>query len=283
MALSERNAGIFAESVLAARHVFERIPWPAHGSTPESTARGRAEIEAAGYDVALIASEEPEAYALAAGIRQRIGFTTGWAKPLKSLWIARRTTRTVRRSARVGGERAHEAEVMFRLGAGFTRETAPTRDVARLRALILSDPAPVARRSVVVQLGPKWMQLGLDVATAGAIVATLAARGATLVVAPGEREAADRIAGALPYIISGTLEGWKRTLDGARIVVSPDTGAAHLAGMLGVPVVVCFPDAGAPAQIKRWHPWAGPYVALTASELRGGAGIARIEDACDGF
>jgi ADP-heptose:LPS heptosyltransferase len=282
MALSDRNRDIFAPGVLFARHVLDRIPWPKHGSTPESTRIARERITAAGYDIALIASEEPEAYRLAAGIPVRVGFTTGWAKPLKSVWVRSRLTKSVRRGAWVGAENSHEAQVMFRLadGLGLHAESEPTRDPARLRPLILAD-APPGGADLVLQLGRKWTTIGVDPATAGTIVSALAARGAQLVLNPAEERDAAQLSAGAPFIICRDLIKWKRVVGAARLVVTPDTGAAHLAGMLGIPVVDCFPNADAAAQIARWHPWAAPYMALLASDLRGGAGVARIERAVD--
>jgi ADP-heptose:LPS heptosyltransferase len=282
MALSDRNRDIFAPGMLYARHVLDRIPWPKHGSTPESTRIARTRIEAAGYDIALIASEEPEAYRLARGIPQRIGFSTGWAKPLKSLWVRRQLTRRVRRAASVGAERTHEAEIIFRLadGLGLHAESAPTRDPARLRPLILADALP-AGGYVAVQLGQKWTSIGLDPATAGTIVSALAARGAQLVVSPAERNEAALLSHGAAFIVCPDVTKWKRVIGAARLVVTPDTGAAHLAGMLGIPVVDCFPTADAAAQIARWHPWAAPYSAFVAGDLRDGAGFALIERAVD--
>jgi ADP-heptose:LPS heptosyltransferase len=282
MALSNRNRDIFAPGVLHARHVLDRIPWPRHGSTPESTRTARERIAAAAYDVALIASEEPEAYALAAGIPQRVGFTTGWAKPLKSMWVGRKLTKRVRRAATLGAPHAHEAEVIFGLGRGLGLHTEerPTRDPARLRPLILADPLPRGNH-VVVQLGRKWTGIGLDVTSAATIVAALAARGASLVASYAEEDDAALLSDGAAVIVCRDTAGWKRVIAAARVVVTPDTGAAHLAGMLGIPVVDCFPDADAPAQIARWHPWASPYAAFAARELRGGAGVARIERAID--
>jgi len=46
IALSDRNAGIFAPQTAVATHVLERIPWPQHGSTPASRAQADAEIAA---------------------------------------------------------------------------------------------------------------------------------------------------------------------------------------------------------------------------------------------
>ncbi len=282
VALSDRNRDIFAPGVLYARHVLERIPWPRHGSTPESTRVARERIAAAAYDIAFIASEEPEAYALAQGIPLRVGFTTGWAKPLKSFWVGRKLTTRVRRAATLGAQRAHEAEILFRLadGLGLHAEAAPTRDPERLRPLILANPPPRGRH-IVVQLGRKWASIGLDPATAGTIVAALAERGAQLVASVAEEADAAHLSSGAAFIVCRDLGSWKRVIGAARLVVTPDTGAAHLAGMLGIPVIDCFPDADAPAQIARWHPWAAPYTAFVARELRGGAGVARIERAVD--
>jgi ADP-heptose:LPS heptosyltransferase len=141
--------------------------------------------------------------------------------------------------------------------------------------------APPPSDHVVVQLGRKWLAIGLDMATAGTIVAGLAARGARLVASRAEEADAALLSAGCAFIVCRDLSNWKRVIGAARLVVTPDTGAAHLAGMLGIPVVDLFPDADAPAQIARWHPWAAPYTAFVAGDLRGGAGVARIERAVD--
>jgi ADP-heptose:LPS heptosyltransferase len=304
VALTTRNAGLFARDAIVAEHVLERIPWPAHGSTPESTARANAEIAAMRYDAALIASEEPEAFALAAPIRERIGFTTGWARPLKTLWVKARTTRTVSRSQRVGGEDAHEVEVMYRLGSGLVRRDTPPSDAAMLRPL-LSDgdvdaigPASAsnddgdapgiasigARRPdgpVIVQAGPKWLSTGVPVEVQRDVFARLAPH-ARIVAAPGDAAAVRELTGIAPETFAG-LRPWVEALASARAVVTVDTGAAHVAGMLGTPVIDVFPDAHFAAQVRRWRPWASPYRAFRASEVDGGAASRFTETALDGF
>ena len=90
MRLSDRNAEVFAAGTALATARARTHSVAAHGSTPASRARADAEIAAQRYDVALIASEEPEAYELAAPVPRRIGFSTGWAKPFKSAWVKRR-------------------------------------------------------------------------------------------------------------------------------------------------------------------------------------------------
>lgn len=266
IALSDRNAGVFAPDTARATHVLERIPWPKHGSTPASHARAVAEIAERRYDVALIASEEPEAYELAASIAERVGFTTGWAKPLKSAWIAARVTTAVRRAATVRGTDAHEAEILFRLGRGLV-EGEPERDAARLRRWIAgSGPAPT-RAGLLVQLGAKWNALGIAAAALARLTVALRQRGARFIAAPAERAAMQAQFADLAIDVPATLRDWIATIDGAAALVSPDTGAAHAAGMLGVPVVDVFPDAGFDAQTRRWRPWASSNIVVRASEV----------------
>jgi ADP-heptose:LPS heptosyltransferase len=266
IALSDRNAGIFVRDAFVATHVLERIPWPRHGSTPASRARADAEIAEAHYDVALIASEEPEAYALARGIRERVGFTTGWAKPLKSIWARARLTRGVRRAATVARSRVHEVLTMFGLGAGLVAGE-PSGDARALRLWVAGALPPPLRHGVVVQLGTKWGATGVGDDALRAMIASLGARDARFIAAPPERDA---LAARFPEIAiaaPATTRDWVATIDGAAALVSVDTGAAHCAGMLGVPVVDVFPDPHADAQIRRWRPWASTSIVLRASQL----------------
>jgi ADP-heptose:LPS heptosyltransferase len=279
IALSDRNAGIFAPATAIATHVLDRIPWPKHGSTPESRARADAEIAAQRYDVALIASEEPEAYELAAPIPVRIGFTTGWAKPFKSAWIKRRVTSAIRRGATVRGAHAHEAEILFGLGATLVHGK-PERDAAHLRPLITAAALP-QRSGIVVQLGAKWHAIGVPAAILARMTAMLAARGARFIVAPAERTAVQAALPALDLDAPADLRTWVAAIDGAHAVVTPDTGAAHLAGMLGVSVVDVFPDAHFDVQVRRWRPWASSAIVVRASELA--ASDALIAQAVDGL
>jgi ADP-heptose:LPS heptosyltransferase len=282
MALTTRNAGLFAPGVLVAEHVLERIPWPAHGSTPASTARATAEIAALRYDVALIASEEPEAFALAAPIPRRVGFTTGWARPLKTLWVRARTTAQVSRSQRVGGEDAHEVEVLYRLGAGLVATAQPPADATELRRFLIDGPPPAARGAIVLQGGPKWAASGVPDAALRAAVAGLRPADLRVLAAPAEAGAVEAAVGVAPETFTD-LHDWVAALDAARVVVTVDTGAAHVAGMLGRPVVDVFPDARFIEQVGRWRPWASPARTLRASAVAGGAGAALVEAVLDGF
>jgi len=266
IALSDRNAGIFVRDAFVATHVLERIPWPHHGSTPASRERADAEIADANYDVALIASEEPEAYALARGIRERVGFTTGWAKPLKSIWVRARLTRSVKRAATVARSRMHEVLTMFRLGAGLVAGE-PSGDARTLRRWIAGALPPPLRHGVLVQLGTKWGASGVGDDALRALIASLRARDARFIAAPAERDALAERFPEIAIAAPATTRDWVATIDAAAALVSVDTGAAHCAGMLGVPVVDVFPDAHADAQIRRWRPWASTSIVLRASQL----------------
>jgi ADP-heptose:LPS heptosyltransferase len=266
LALSDRNAAVFAPGTAVATHVLERIPWPRHGSTPASRARADAEIARQGYEVALIASEEPEAYELAAPVPQRIGFTTGWAKPFKSAWIKSRVTSAIRRTATVRGADAHEAEVLLRLGRDIVLSPAQ-RDAACLRPWI-TGPAPVPERhGVLVQLGAKWNAMGMTGTVLARLIAALHARGARFVAAPSEHDAVQMQFPGVTVDAPETTRDWIASVDAAEQLVSPDTGAAHLAGMIGVPVVDVFPDAHFDVQTHRWRPWASSSIVVRASEL----------------
>jgi ADP-heptose:LPS heptosyltransferase len=266
LALSDRNAQVFAPDTAVATHVLERIPWPRHGSTPASRARADEQIAAGGYDIALIASEEPEAYELAAPVPQRVGFTTGWAKPFKSAWIKRRVTRAISRAATVRGGDAHEAEIMLRLGAGLVAGP-PERDATRLRRWITGDIPLPERRGILVQLGRKWNALGLADALLARLWSALRERGARFIAAPGERAALSAQFPAFDVEAPATTRSWIAAVDAAAAVVTPDTGAAHVAGMIGVPVLDVFPDAHFDAQTRRWRPWASSSIVVRASEI----------------
>lgn len=62
------------------------------------------------------------------------------------------------------------------------------------------------------------------------------------------------------------LDGFAAAIAGASLVVSADTGAAHLASAYARPSVVIF----GPAPVAEWGPPEGPHIALTDEALRVG-------------
>lgn len=259
--LSTGNHDAFAPGAFARVHVLERIPWPRHGSTAETYARALRETTASRYGVALIASEEPEAYRLAraAGIGRRIGFTNRWEKPLKGFWSRAQLTTAIHRAASVGRARQHEVETLFALGAGLHAEPSPTRDVRRLAPLVVAG-APHHGR-VVLQVGAKHAGLGLDAGAFVALAHRIGSRYPLVAVASGADAAFARSVAENAGVrleLPPALDAWKRLIAGARAVVTLDSGAAHVAGMVGVPCVDIFPNGPhVAAEMRRWSPWAG--------------------------
>ncbi len=269
--LSTRNAQVYAQDVFERVHVLERIPWPKHGSTRDSFAQALAGARDARYDVALIASEEPEAYRFAreSGVLRRVGFTNGWEKPFKGLWTRGQLTRALPRTASAGRVNEHEVETLFALGAGLHDEPAPTRDVARLAPLVLAGNVPRHDR-VVVQASSKYGARGVGADAFAAIVRALADGGRAVAVAGGgaDEEFAGVVArkSGAEHATPASLDAWKRLIGGAPALVTLDSGAAHVAGMLGVPCVDLFAaDRHVAADIRRWSPWAAPYRALVVT------------------
>jgi ADP-heptose:LPS heptosyltransferase len=133
----------------------------------------------------------------------------------------------------------------------------------------------------VLQAGPKWAASGVADDVLRDIVERLAPRGLRVVASPADAAAVEAALGVTPESFDD-LHAWVEALDTAAAVVTVDTGAAHVAGMLGVPIIDVFPDAHFEAQVRRWHPWASTYRALRASELGGGVGAELIESVVDG-
>jgi len=275
--LSTRNREAFAAGTFCAVHVLERIPWPRHGSTPQTYERALAEARAQSYDVALVASEEPEAYRFAreAHVSTRVGFTNGVEKPLKSVWARAQLTRAIVRPASAQRAVEHEAQTLFRLGRGLHGETAPTRDAARLRPLVVAPAASHGR--VVVQITRKLAALGVDPAVLRDAIAAVAAEYPSVAVAdPSEAEFAREMAAAcgIELEITESVQHWKALIAGARVLVTPDCGAAHVAGMTAVSCIDLFPaTAGAAQAMRRWYPWASPRVWAIEVNRRVAAGL----------
>jgi ADP-heptose:LPS heptosyltransferase len=287
--LSTANAQVFATRAFERVHVVERIPWPAHGSTPTSYERAHAQAVTARYDVALIASEEPEGYrfACSAGIRERVGFVNGWGKPFKSLQTRRLLTRALVRSASATRAGEHEVQTLFRLGEGLHAEARPTRDPRRLRPLIVDDVAREEDARIAFQVVAKTFGGGIEPSAA---IAREIARHFPVVVFgssadAGLTHALASAAGTAEQIFERVAE-WREALTRMRAVVTPDSGAAHLAGMAGVPCVDLFrPGRHAAADVMRWSPWASASRTLIAgpepsSDAR--AVVASLREILDG-
>jgi ADP-heptose:LPS heptosyltransferase len=219
------------------------------------------DLRAREYSHVLVATEDPAGYRLAGatGAPNRVGFTNAWGKPLKTLWSRRFLTRRVYRSAGLDPKAPHECEVLFRLGESLVDGEAPTREVAQLRMLLLeNEPAPDERTAI--QITEKWERLGIAFDGVVDLVRRVASNGAPhLLSARNEAGYAERIARSTGLAISyfDDTESWKSAIAAAPAIVTPDSGALHVAGMAGTPVVAVFPpERNYALQVARWAPWA---------------------------
>jgi ADP-heptose:LPS heptosyltransferase len=278
--LARANAGIFTS--LAARRIVV-AGFAQRSSTRSNLAaieRLGDELHANGYSHVLVATEDPGGYRLAAavGAPVRIGFVNPWGKPLKALWTRRLLTHGINRSAGLDRNAPHECEVLFRLGEPLLSGENPTRDLARLRPLVLErDPPPDER--IAVQVTNKWERLGIAFEHVVAMIRRVAAGGTPrLLSARNEATYAQQIADATgtPVEYFDEIGAWKKTVAAAPAIVAPDSAAIHVAGMIGTPVVAVFPpQRGYALQIARWAPWAAPHRIVRADH----GWPARVEDA----
>ncbi len=244
------NADVFSSRALDRVHVAD------HGDLV-------AEIRAENYDYALIPTEKPLAYriAKAARISHRVGFENGWGKPLKTLWIRRMCTETIFRTASLDPAAPHECEVVFKLAHRLVPEPEPPRDPAVLRPLVIDDE-PIPDERIAVQITDKWERLGARTEEIVELAGRIAqAHSVRLIGSSQERAYCERVSDAmkLPVETFDELSAWKTSIAAARALVAPDSGAVHVAGMTGTPVVSCFAARDFALQTGRWSPWAAAH------------------------
>jgi ADP-heptose:LPS heptosyltransferase len=143
-------------------------------------------------------------------------------------------------------------------------------------SILTPSAPPLVADAVVVHVGAFSPSRQWPVERFAAVASELSAWGAPVVVTGGDADrdragAVVRRAGLGPEaMLAGglPLDGLASLIAAARLVVSADTGAAHLASAYGTPSVVIF---GA-APVEEWAPPPGPHVVLTdASQRRGDA------------
>lgn len=229
------------------------------------------ELRRRAYTHVLVATEDPDGYRLAEqiGAPERIGFVNTRGKPLKRLWTQRLLTQTILRTAGLDPKAPHECEVLFQLGSPLLSGERPTRDRDELRPLVL-EREPDPEESVAIQITNKWERLGMTLAGVVDLIRRVGAYGAPrLLSAQSEASYAQRIAVETGLGVSffAELHPWKSAIAAATAIVTPDSGALHVAGMIGTPVVAVFPaQRGFALQVARWAPWAAPHRIVQSGE-----------------
>ncbi len=269
LVLREPNRNVFAVSAVQS---VEIAPFRLRDSSRENARRVDAfgeMLAARAYATALVATEDPSGYQLArrTGAARRVGFVNGWGKPFKTIWAHSMLTDAVYRPAGLGRSTRHECETLFELGTSLVPETAPTHDLQRLRPLVLE--SDVHRSAgIVVQVTSKWERIGIHASDIATLLRELAETHPVRAIASREEAAfANAISSLAKVNVErfSQIEPWKEVIASARALVAPDSGATHVAGMTGTPTVAVFPQREFARQVTRWHPWAAPYRALTAS------------------
>lgn len=262
LVMREVNAGIFSSR--AARRVLV-APFDlrsSEGGNLEAIDAFGADLSRAGYSHVLVATEDPGGYRLAGATRApaRIGFNNGWGKPFKALWTRRFLTTSIYRSAGLDPKAPHECEVLFALGKPLLGDARPTRDAAVLRPLVIeNEPEPGDR--VVMQITDKWERLGIAPNDVVEMTRRVTGFGGRFVASNAERDYADEleISAGIRIERFDSLDAWKDAIAAAPALVTPDSGALHVAGTVGTPVVGVFPASPqVDLQIARWSPWAAP-------------------------
>ncbi|HLN47412.1 MAG TPA: glycosyltransferase family 9 protein [Magnetospirillaceae bacterium] len=259
---SPANAQVFSPRVTV--HVYDGAPVESSGS----------ELRRAGYTHALVATEEVAGYELAraSGARRRAGFWHRFEKPFKSIWQFAQLTDRVYRPAAWSSRPEAEVEALYRLALPFGAQPPPSRDISALRGWLAFDPPAAQERSGALgfQIAAKLTADGWGpAALAQLCAATLHASGLpvlTLLAASSDQGLASALLEHLDSDVRARahlppptgVPLWLRAIDSLAALVTPDTGAAHAAGMLGVPVIDLFLSTRFDQLSRQWRPWAAP-------------------------
>ena len=155
-------------------------------------------------------------------------------------------------------------------------------DAAEVGISVPAQPAAVAD-AIVLHVGAFYGARRWPAERFAEVARTLATRGERVVLTGGaedhERARAVAALAGLPdsAVLAGRLDltGFAALIAAARLVVTADTGAAHLASAYGRPSVVIF----GPAPPEEWGPPEdGPHTVLTHAELRRGDAFADEPD-----
>lgn len=266
---SPRNAALFSPSRVERIHVLR-------SEEPGDVAAMAEELRSCGYTDALVATEEPVGYVLAArsGARRRAGFWHRFEKPFKSLWQFLRLTDAVYRPAAWVDEPQHEVNEMHALALRLGAAPTPSTDVSKLRRWLDVDAGPPDETAgaFALQIAGKWFARGWDAGAVASFAAAVvdASPLRRCVLLAGQDDAGQaravmeavpaglREAGAIRLAAVAPLRRWLGAIVSASALLTPDTGAAHAAGMLGVPVVDVFEQTRFAQLSRRWRPWAAP-------------------------
>lgn len=273
---SPANAGVFSKRVRTVYTFGGDVTVASLGS----------KLRRAGYTHAIVATEEVAGYKLARASRaqRRSGFWHQLEKPLKSLWQFAQLTDRVYRPAAWTSQPEHEVQTLYRLAMPFGAGTRIPDNVDDLRSWLgvgQTRPRRDARTALGFQVTAKlvsgdWGPVALAAMCDAAVRASGLAQ-SMLLVAPGDEGLAQSILEHLPsarrertrLAPPAPVSQWFDAIDALAGLVTPDSGAAHAAGMLGVPVIDLFEEARFEQLSRQWRPWAAPHRCIVKPPVNG--------------
>jgi ADP-heptose:LPS heptosyltransferase len=263
---SQANAALFSRSRV--RDVYVH---PGGGTETEFLAA----LRAASYTDAMVATEEPAGYLLAraSGARRRSGFWHRFEKTFKSVWQYAQLTERVYRPAAWVDDPEHEVGALYRLAERLGARAPIPTEAAALRDWLdvdAGDEPVVGADAFAFQISPKlcsggWTPSALAAMANGALDASPFRR-CVILASPSDQGLAAAVLEQFPRAARESnaaalapqsgLSKWLGAVATAGALLTPDTGAAHAAGMLGVPVVDLFEEARFEQLSRQWRPWA---------------------------
>jgi ADP-heptose:LPS heptosyltransferase len=142
------------------------------------------------------------------------------------------------------------------------------RRVTKLRLDVIESDRSVARElpegPIVLHLAPRWFTGGSTLESTLAMVEDLAALAPVVITCARECEPQAPLFEASPSV-SGCLQRlpfhqWAAVLERARVVVTVDTGATHVASAVGRPTLVAFEHPYFRLNSQEWSPYGVPHV-----------------------
>lgn len=301
------------------RHILERNPSVddivAIDGNGRSASRNQTvrELRERRFDLCISLSPTMRSYAIARTVKARLRagyiYSRRWVpRALSNVLLTHRAVFHIDALVEKDLTVPHEVEqtLWFARALGFSAEPVPLRlypDLGEVRdawrdlgvdidqALGTPDWNVVSRRDndwLAVQLAPAWLRppWGLDdfVEMIKGLKAGIPEAKILVLYGPAEEAAGRELAaGGLPegMHVRGNLSfgRWAGLLGGARIALSPDTGAVHVAAAMRTPVVAAFEAPTYALCSQQWAPWMVAHRKVVKALPRNDT-IPRIVDAC---
>jgi ADP-heptose:LPS heptosyltransferase len=161
-----------------------------------------------------------------------------------------------------------------------------TQRVKRLRLDLTQEDRALAESlpadPIVLHLGQRWFQDGSTLESTLLLVRRLAGLAPVVVTCAAECESAApafEASGCIERLLRGLpFYGWAAVFERARIVVTVDTGATHVASAVQRPTVVAFEHRYFRLNSQEWAPYGVPNVCVRKPADENAASLAQFRD-----